>query len=80
MTVGFGLVGFIDDFIKVVMKHNEGLNPKQKFALQILVSALFAYYLYRIGMPTEVTFHIFGGFTLQLGWFTTSLLFLLWWQ
>ena len=51
------------------MKHNEGLNPKQKFALQILVSALFAYYLYRIGMPTEVTFHIFGGFTLQLGWF-----------
>lgn len=69
VTVGFGLVGFIDDFIKVVMKHNEGLNPKQKFALQILVSALFAYYLYRIGMPTEVTFHIFGGFTLQLGWF-----------
>ena len=30
MTVGFGIIGFLDDYIKIVMKRSEGLNPKQK--------------------------------------------------
>lgn len=30
MTVGFGVIGFLDDYIKIVMKRSEGLNPKQK--------------------------------------------------
>ena len=40
--VGFGLVGFIDDFIKVVLKRNLGLTEKQKIAGQILVSIIVA--------------------------------------
>ena len=37
----FGLVGFIDDFIKVVMKRNLGLNEKQKLALQLIATFIF---------------------------------------
>ena len=35
VTVGFGIIGFLDDYIKIVMKRSEGLNPKQKLAGQI---------------------------------------------
>ena len=34
VTVGFGIIGFLDDFIKIVMKRSEGLNPVQKLILQ----------------------------------------------
>ncbi len=36
----FGVIGFVDDFIKVVMKRNLGLSAKQKFSAQLLVSVL----------------------------------------
>lgn len=45
LTLGFGLIGFLDDYLKVVMKRSDGLYPKQKMALQILVTAIFAFYL-----------------------------------
>ncbi len=45
LTVGFGVVGFLDDYIKVVCKRSMGLNPVQKFGGQLLVTAVFAYYL-----------------------------------
>ena len=38
MTLGFGLVGFVDDFIKVTKKRSEGLTVRQKMAFQILIS------------------------------------------
>ena len=40
--VGFGTVGFIDDYLKVIKKQNEGLRVKPKFALQIVICLLFA--------------------------------------
>jgi len=40
--VGFGFIGFIDDYLKVIKKQNEGLKAKQKFALQIVLSVIFA--------------------------------------
>ena len=45
LTLGFGLIGFLDDYLKVVMKRSDGLYPMQKMALQIVVTAIFAYYL-----------------------------------
>lgn len=45
VTVGFGLIGFLDDYIKVVKKRNLGLTEMQKMAGQILVSAIFCVYL-----------------------------------
>lgn len=45
VTLGFGLIGFLDDYLKVVMKRSDGLFPKQKMALQIIVTAVFAFYV-----------------------------------
>ena len=46
LTVGFGIVGFIDDFLKVVKHQSEGFNPKQKFLCQMVFCLVFALYLY----------------------------------
>ena len=45
VSLGFALIGFLDDYIKVVMKNPKGLSPVQKMAGQFLVAAVFAYYL-----------------------------------
>ena len=42
LTFGFGLVGFLDDYLKVAKKQSEGLNPKQKFLGQLVLTGLFA--------------------------------------
>src|SRR5699024_6551113 len=41
VTVGFGLIGFIDDYIIVVKKNNQGLTSKQKFLAQIAIAVIF---------------------------------------
>lgn len=45
LTLGFGLVGFADDYIKVVLKRSMGLKAWQKMLGQIIVTAIFAYFL-----------------------------------
>ena len=45
MTVGFGVIGFLDDYIKIVMKRSEGLNPIQKLIGQFVITGIFAYYI-----------------------------------
>ena len=47
LTLGFGMIGFMDDYIKVVLKRSMGLRAWQKFALQIVVTGVFAFYLLR---------------------------------
>lgn len=44
-TAGFGLVGFIDDFLKIKRRNNEGLKPKQKMLGLLIVSACFTAYI-----------------------------------
>lgn len=45
LMLGFGLVGFLDDYIKVVLKRSMGLSPLQKMGLQLVVTGVYAYYL-----------------------------------
>lgn len=45
LTMGFGLVGFLDDYIKVVLKRSMGLSPVQKMLLQFLVTGIYTFYL-----------------------------------
>ena len=45
LTIGFGIIGFLDDYIKVVRKHNLGLRAWQKILGQLLVVVLFAVYV-----------------------------------
>lgn len=41
VTIGFGLIGFIDDYIIVVKKNNQGLTSKQKLLAQIAIAVIF---------------------------------------
>ncbi|HIU25861.1 MAG TPA: phospho-N-acetylmuramoyl-pentapeptide-transferase [Candidatus Copromorpha excrementigallinarum] len=43
--IGFGLIGFFDDYLKVIKKNNLGLRAYQKFGLQIVISVILAVYL-----------------------------------
>lgn len=45
VTLGFGLIGFMDDYIKVVLKRSMGLRAWQKMLMQIIVTGIFAYYI-----------------------------------
>lgn len=45
LTLGFGMIGFLDDYIKVVLKRSMGLRIWQKLVLQFLVTGVFAWYL-----------------------------------
>ena len=49
MSLCFGAVGFVDDFCKMKKKRNEGLTSMQKLLLQLAVSALFLYAMYKQG-------------------------------
>ena len=60
LTVGFGLVGFADDFIKVVLKRSMGLRAWQKMGLQILITGAFAAYMY---FNEEMSFNMIIPFT-----------------
>ena len=76
MTVGFGIVGFLDDFIKVVLKRSEGLTPAQKMAGQLVVTGVFAYYMVKIsdvGLTMLIPFS--GGKYLDIGWLAVPLMF-----
>lgn len=45
LTLGFGMIGFLDDYIKVVLKRSMGLRAWQKLVLQFVVTGVFAWYL-----------------------------------
>ena len=74
--VGFGLIGFIDDFIIVVRKNNEGLKPKQKLLAQLVLAAVFFYLFLKSGYSTELSF--FNLFSIDLHWLYG--LFILFWM
>lgn len=54
LTLGHCVIGFLDDFIKVVMKRNLGLTAKQKMALQLAMAAAYIYYAETHNMATAV--------------------------
>lgn len=63
VTVGFGIIGFLDDYIKIVMKHSEGLKPLQKLLGQFVITGIFAAYLLNSGdVKTTMLIPFTGGF------------------
>ncbi len=76
VTLGFGLIGFLDDYLKVVMKRSDGLYPKQKMALQILVTAVFAFYMVKTGAPMGWLIPFSRGEYLSWGWLSVPLMFI----
>jgi phospho-N-acetylmuramoyl-pentapeptide-transferase len=76
VTVGFGLLGFLDDFIKVVMKRNLGLTSKQKLLGQIVISVIFYFVFIQNDFSTTVSIPL-TGVSFDLGWF--YVLFIIFW-
>lgn len=77
VTVGFGLIGFLDDYLKVVMKRSDGLYPKQKMALQILVTAVFAFYMVKFtDIPLTMQIPFSDGKYLDLGFLAIPMMFI----
>ena len=65
-TLAFGLIGFLDDILKIIHKDNEGLKSGQKFILQILFSIALAYYGYKfVGTSISIPF---ADFAIDLKW------------
>ena len=76
LTVAFGLIGFLDDYLKVVMKRSDGLFPMQKMALQIVVTAIFAYYIVEVAdVPLTLLVPFSGGYCWDIGWLAIPVLF-----
>ncbi len=76
LTMGFGMVGFLDDYIKVVLKRSMGLRAWQKMLLQIVVTGVFAFYLTRytdVSLAMKVPF--MKGVYLDFGWWNIPIMF-----
>lgn len=72
---GYGLIGFLDDYIIAVKKDNSGLKPGVKFAMQSVL-AIIVFFMYRSANSTEIL--IPGtGLSLDLGWFYFLIVFLM---
>lgn len=76
LTLGFGLIGFLDDYLKVVLRRSDGLMPMQKMTLQIVVTAVFAFYIVRVAhIPTTILIPFSGGQYWDIGWLAIPVLF-----
>lgn len=69
VTIGFGIIGFLDDFLKIVKKQSEGLKPYQKLVLQLVVAGIFTYYcMTSPEIGTEIVIPFTNGQTWDMGW------------
>ena len=68
--MGFGAVGFADDYLKILRKNNKGLSARHKFAGQILVAVVAMGILFTLpAYSTELSVPFFKRFMPDLGWF-----------
>ena len=73
---GFGLVGFLDDYLKVVKRQSDGLLAWQKFGLQFIFTCQFAWYLINVaGVSPDIILPFTDGGTVSFGWFNFVILF-----
>lgn len=76
MTVGFGAIGFLDDYLKVVLRRSDGLLAWQKMILQIIVTTVFVVYMLKY---TDVSLTMLlpfsGGKYWNIGWVAVPLMY-----
>lgn len=61
MALGYAFIGFVDDYLKVVRKQNEGLNERQKLVLQFIVAIGYIVALYIAGQKSTIVWFPFIG-------------------
>ncbi|SFT34863.1 Phospho-N-acetylmuramoyl-pentapeptide-transferase [Lachnospiraceae bacterium XBD2001] len=76
LTIGFGIIGFIDDYLKVVLKRSDGLLAWQKMLLQIAVTTVYAVYIVRFsGISLAMRVPFTHGAMWDLGWLAIPVLY-----
>ena len=76
LTLGFGIIGFLDDYLKVVLKRSDGLLAWQKFLLQVILTGVFVFYLLNytdVSLSMRIPF--WPGHYLNMGWLAIPVLF-----
>ena len=76
LTLGHALIGFLDDYIKVVMKRNLGLTAKQKFLLQFILAGAYVYFAETHLQNTTLWVPLVN-ITFDFGWAYYALAFIL---
>ena len=74
-TVSNGLIGFMDDYIKVVKKRSLGLRSHQKIICQLIVTAILAWLVHSQGISTAIFIPFTRGYYIDLGWLYYPFLF-----
>lgn len=67
ITLGYMIVGFLDDFLKIYRKENEGLKPYQKILFQTAIAVVAAVYCYMNGL-TKLNIPFTKGFVIDISW------------
>jgi phospho-N-acetylmuramoyl-pentapeptide-transferase len=76
VTLGFGLVGFYDDYLKVTRQSHGGYSARSRVLIEALIAAVACYYIAQLGRPpfaTSLAFPVFKELILNLGWFFVPL-------
>ena len=76
VSVFYGVIGFMDDFIKVKFKQNLGLKPYQKIIGQVGLSLIFAIFIYFFTSQKGEILLLFSNKTLNIGFFIIPLIIL----
>lgn len=68
VTLAYGLIGFLDDFLKIKLKHNEGLKPYQKIIGQLIIAIIVSIYSYNSSLIMGEIYIPFTTKVINLGW------------
>lgn len=66
--LGYGILGFLDDFLKIKFKHNEGLKAYQKFVGQVGIAVILAIFIYKSNIVGSEIYIPFLYKTFNVGW------------
>lgn len=72
VTLGFGAIGFYDDYLKVTKQSHLGFSGKARLALEFIIAGIAAWIIMRSGQPpfsSSLTFPFFKELIINLGWF-----------
>jgi len=72
VTLGFGLVGFYDDYLKVTRQTHSGFSGRTRFTIEALIAGVACYAFASLGRPpfaTSLAFPVFKELVIDLGWF-----------
>ena len=72
VTVGFGTIGFVDDYLKLLSRSSHGLSGKLKLTAEIVISLIAVYWITEIArepLATSLAVPFFKNLLIELGWF-----------